>query len=418
MLSIRRPLTAGFALLVALAPLEVQSRALAGQSMPTMPTTRTEIATSYPASDVVRDWERILIRTVYIDGLSPVPVGVPYLGFTSLAMRDAAKTAYRQGHASAQAAVAVAAHDVLVAYFPAAASKLDADLETSLAAVPDSAWKDRGINIGADAASDMVTRRADDGRDDASIVYARDPRPGVWQPAPGGSMLAPWLGFVDLLVLPSRISVDGPNPLSSRQYARDFQEVKRTGAAVGADRTAFQTDTAQFFNSNSAIMISEGLLRYLDEHPVSLSKTVRLFAVIHAAMTDSVITCWRLKYDVGFWRPSQAIVGAADDGNPATVADPGWTPLIPNPPYSDYVSGHACLTAPAVETIRMMLGEETALTLHSYNTNADRTYGTLSEIEFDAFYARIWSGLHFRDAMKDGYHIGHKAARRILRLLR
>jgi hypothetical protein len=56
-------------------------------------------------------------------------------------------------------------------------------------------------------------------------------------------------------------------------------------------------------------------------------------------------------------------------------------------------------------------------TLHSYNTNADRTYGTLSEIEFDAFYARIWSGLHFRDAMQDGYHIGHKAARRVLRLL-
>jgi hypothetical protein len=412
MLSIRRPITAGVALLMAVVPLVVQSRAL-GQPVPTTATTHTETATS----DVARVWERILIRTVYTEGLSPVPVGVPYLGFTSLAMRDAAKTAYRQGDASPEAAVAVAAHDVLVAYFPASTSNLDADLETSLAALPDSTSKDRGITIGANAASDMVARRADDGRNDASIVYARDPAPGVWQPAPGGSMLAPWLGFVDLLVLPSRISVDGPNALTSRQYAKDFQEVKRTGAAVGADRTAFQTDTALFFNSNSAIMISEGLLRYLDEHPVSLSKTVRLFAVIHAAMTDSVITCWRLKYDVGFWRPSQAIVGAADDGNPATVADPGWTPLVPNPPYSDYVSGHACLTAPAVETIRKMLGEETALTLHSYNTNADRTYATLSEIEFDAFHARIWSGLHFRDAMKDGYHIGHEAAHRVLQLI-
>lgn len=416
MLSIRRPFTAGFALLMAVLPLAGQSQALAGQPLPTTATTHTETAT-YPASEVVRVWQRIIIRTVYTEGLSPVPVGVPYMGFTSLAMRDAAKTAYRQGHASPQAAVAVAAHDVLVAYFPASTSNLDADLETSLAALPESTWKDRGITVGADAASDMVARRADDGRNDASIVYTRDPAPGVWQPAPGGSMLAPWLGFVDLLVLPSRISVDGPYPLTSRQYARDFQEVKRTGAAVGADRTAFQTDTALFFNSNSAIMISEGLLRYLDEHPVSLSKTVRLFAVIHAAMTDSVITCWRLKYDVGFWRPSQAIVGAADDGNPATVADPGWTPLVPNPPYSDYVSGHACLTAPAVETIRRMLGEETALTLHSYNTNADRTYATLSEIEFDAFHARIWSGLHFRDAMTDGYHIGHEAARRVLQLI-
>jgi hypothetical protein len=131
-------------------------------------------------------------------------------------------------------------------------------------------------------------------------------------------------------------------------------------------------------------------------------------------MTDSVITCWRLKYDVGFWRPFQAIHGAGADRNPATVPDTTWAPLVANPPYSDYVSGHACLTSPAVETIRRMLGEETELTLHSYNTNADRTYPTLSEIEFDAFHARIWGGLHFRDAMEDGYYIGHTAARRVL----
>jgi hypothetical protein len=31
--------------------------------------------------------------------------------------------------------------------------------------------------------------------------------------------------------------------------------------------------------------------------------------------------------------------------------------------------------------------------------------------------ARIWSGLHFRTAMEDGYYIGHKTARRVLQLL-
>ena len=74
--------------------------------------------------------------------------------------------------------------------------------------------------------------------------------------------------------------------------------------------------------------------------------TPRLFAVMHTAMSDAIILCWRLKYDVGFWRPFQAIQAAETDGNPATTADPTWTPLIPNPPYSDYVSGHGCLTAP------------------------------------------------------------------------
>lgn len=214
-----------------------------------------------------------------------------------------------------------------------------------------------------------------------------------------------------------RVAVDGPDPITSPEYAFDYEEVKRTGAAVDADRTPFQTDTAQFFNSNSAIMLSEGLLRRLAVHPLTLSRTVRLFAVMHAAMTDSIITCWRLKYHYGFWRPFQAIPGAGTDGNPATEPDAAWTPLIATPPYPEYVSGHACLTAPAAEAIRRTLGETTSLTLHSYNTGADRTYSTLSALEYDAFHARIWSGLHFRDAMEDGYYVGHTAARRVLRLI-
>ena len=70
---------------------------------------------------------------------------------------------------------------------------------------------------------------------------------------------------------------------------------------------------------------------------------------MHAAMTDSLIQGWRLKRDVGFWRPIEAIAEAGDDENPDTAAAAGWTPLLaPTPPYSDYVSGHGCVTVPAV----------------------------------------------------------------------
>ena len=134
-------------------------------------------------------------------------------------------------------------------------------------------------------------------------------------------------------------------------------------------------------------------------------------------MTDSLIQCWRLKRDVGFWRPIQAIRGAENDGNPATTDDDTWTPLIPNPPYSDYVSGHGCLTGPAIEVIRRTLGERTKLTLISVNSPSPRTYTRLRDLEHDAFYARIWSGLHFRTAMADAYRIGHITARRVLKAL-
>jgi hypothetical protein len=36
-------------------------------------------------------------------------------------------------------------------------------------------------------------------------------------------------------------------------------------------------------------------------------------------------------------------------------------------------------------------------------------------LEHDAFLARIWAGIHFRDAMDDGYYIAHQTAQRVQR---
>jgi hypothetical protein len=235
-------------------------------------------------------------------------------------------------------------------------------------------------------------------------------------------MLAPWLGSIDPLVLDSLVPLDGPDELTSDGYAEDYDEVLRLGSADSTERTPFQTETARFFNSNSAIMVGEATVDLLEDEPMGLRRTAQLFAVMHGAMADSVIKAWQAKRDIGFWRPFQAIAGWETDENPDTGPWTGpttpWAPLIPNPPYSDYVSGHGSLTAPAIETLRRMMGEDTALTLHSYALDSDREYDDLSTIEDEAFHARIWGGLHFRTAMEDAYFLGHETARRVLRELR
>ena len=122
-------------------------------------------------------------------------------------------------------------------------------------------------------------------------------------------MLAPWLGFVDPLVSRERLDAGRPDRLGSGEYADDYLEVKRVGAATGADRTPYQTETAQFFNDNIAVLIQDAVLGRLEQHPRSLRATTRLFATMHGAMTDSIITAWRQKYDAGFCgrsRPSTA----------------------------------------------------------------------------------------------------------------
>ncbi len=378
---------------------------------------RSQRTAAAESPQVVLDWERILMQTVY--PVTPIPSGVPLLGFTSVAMHDAVKKSMHRTRSSETAAVAQAAHDVLVHYFPGSAATLDGHLATSLAAVSDPVARHRGELAGAAAADDMLASRVGDGYGDPNIHYTLPPGIGIWQPMPPTTdMLAAWLGSLEPLVVRRPVSVSGPYPLRSRRYAADYNEVKRLGGdpATGSERSLRQTNTALFFNSNSATMVGDALVRYLESGRghLSLAKTALLFARIHAAMTDSVIQVWRLKRDVGFWRPFEAIAGAGLDRNPSTAPQAGWAPLLGYPPYSDYVSGHASLTGPAVEVIRRTLGERTKLELISVNSPMPRTYPTLRALEWNAFHSRIWGGLHFRKAMVDGYKIGHVTARRVM----
>ena len=43
-----------------------------------------------------------------------------------------------------------------------------------------------------------------------------------------------------------------------------------------------------------------------------------------------------------------------------------------------------------------------------------RPYATLTALEHDALHARIWGGLHFRDAMEDTYYLGHTTADEVM----
>ena len=101
---------------------------------------------------------------------------------------------------------------MLAEYFPASAANLDADLAASLAMVPDGKKQAIGVSIGAAAADRMIASRVDDGRNDASVVYSKTPAPGIWQPAPGGAMALPWLGFVDPVVDVAPVRARRPRP--------------------------------------------------------------------------------------------------------------------------------------------------------------------------------------------------------------
>ncbi len=376
------------------------------------------------AAEAAVAWQRIAVRTLWIEpqpALAP-PVSSMYLTFTSLAVYDAAREAQRQGRVAATAAVARAAHDVLANYFPASKANLDADLAATMSRVPDG-WKaDAGAAIGAKSAADMIASRVNDGRFDLTRVYSKTPGVGVWQPGPGapatgGGMALAWLGFLKPVVDVAPVVLDGPDPLTSPAYAADYNEVAAVGSLTSTTRTAEQTAIAQFFApALVGAAYRNAVCDVLDAEPMGLLPTTRMFARMDAAVLTSFIQTFRLKFDLGYWRPFQAIAGAANDGNPATAPQTGWTPLIPNPSYSEYPSGHAAATSPFAEVLRLTLGDDTALVLRIGTQT--RSYATISALEHDALNARIWGGLHFRDGMDDGYLLGHTTAQRVMQVIR
>jgi hypothetical protein len=375
---------------------------------------------------VITTWDAIAVRTIVVQGLKPPPVAQLYLGFVSAAIYNAVVTIdgrftpyttqpRAHAHASPEAAAATAAYRVLSVYFPASAEQLTVDYQASLAQIPNGVGKVHGIRVGEDAARAIVRLREGDGRD-ANITLNVAPGPGVWRPTPPAfaPMLAPWLGFVRPLLLasPTQIPLAGPDPLTSTAYTRDFNEVKAVGAAASTTRTPAQTETARFWNDLLPVQYQAAFRDLATRHRLDIDHSARMLAILNMTAADAAIACWRGKYDFPFWRPSTAIQLADSDGNPATTADPTWTPLVANPPYPDYPSGHACLTGATANGLGSLLGAQNIdLVVSSAVTGTTRHYSTEDMLNQDTMNARVWLGIHFRKAVVDGNQLGHRVSR-------
>jgi hypothetical protein len=138
---------------------------------------------------------------------------------------------------------------------------------------------------------------------------------------------------------------------------------------------------------------------------------------------DAMITAWSDKYARLFWRPMAAIQHGADDGNPATVGDPTWTPLftpalpaaiagvgaaLTPPPYPEHPSGAVTYPSSTMHAFRSFFGTDDV----SFYTTSSRFPG--EQLHFDHFSdlinqvieARIWAGIHFRSADEQAANLG------------
>ena len=362
----------------------------------------------------------------------PPPVASQHLAMVQGAVYDAINSIvggyepYLEGlppappSASQAAAVATAAHDVLVnvelvpPLAPAIVERLDSLWSESLEAIAEGPDKEAGIAAGAAAAAAMLAARANDGRYEP-FSFTTGSEVGEWRPTLPNNASDPfaWVANVDPFVLDTsdQFRTKGPLPLQRPSYAREYDEVKTLGA-IDSVRSPEQEAVAQFFTVNPVELYNRTFRTVAAG--LSMADQARLFARLNIAGADALIHCWDEKVHWSNWRPITAIREGDADLNDRTVGDDEWTPLIATPPYPDHTSGYNCVTAAWMHTARRFFGHDTLafdlVRIAPNVPNVTRHYGRFTDVIEDTIDARVYEGIHFRTADEQGAQVGRDVA--------
>jgi hypothetical protein len=377
-------------------------------------------------ADTVTEWNSNASTALFVTAGQPPQASVLHMAMVHGAIYDAVN-AIDGGHEgylltsrvaqpfdSEDAAAAAAAHRVLLNLVPAQQGVLDAQYAASLAAIPDGSAKTRGIAVGEAAAAAMIAARTDDGRFGA-YRFPVGSGPGAWRPVLPAFVNDPnaWLKDVRPFLIESgtQFQSDGPLSLTSRKYAREFDEVKSLGSATSTTRTADQTLAARYWAENPPQTWSRIFRTLSAQQGLSLADNARLYAMLYMTAADALITVWNDKAHYLFWRPITAIREADTDDNPWTTADPNWLPLIPTPPYAEHSSGHAGLSGSFVATLQDFFSTDQIGWTDTNNGGLTRSFTQFSQAIDEIIEARVWSGIHFHTADEQGAKIGRQVAK-------
>jgi hypothetical protein len=385
------------------------------------------------AQSVVSDWLDHAATTVVVNARKDPATSNVYFAYTAVAMYDAASSIDRHfkpfavtvdapAGAQIDAAVVTAAHDLLAHYFPDQQSTLDGELATSLAAISDGQAKTDGICVGKSVAAQWIRMRSGDGIE-AKVVYTPGHGQGVWEPIPNVPAPAPnvtpppvdpWFTQFRPLALRSPdqfiSALDQPYALTSAEWAADFKLTRDYGAQKSMYRTPQQTEIGLFWTDGPAQVV-RALRSLIDSQNLNTVSSARMTAMACVSIADAFAAAMSAKYHFAFWRPLTAIRNADASINPATVADPAWTPLAPTPGHPEYPANHGTITQAFMDALTDFFGTaKVSITFTSAVTHTTHTFSNLQDVVREVDNARVYGGMHYRHSVLQGNLLGRLVA--------
>jgi membrane-associated phospholipid phosphatase len=200
-----------------------------------------------------------------------------------------------------------------------------------------------------------------------------------------------------------------PPPSFATDPDSDFYAEALAVHAATTDMTPEQLAIARFWSDDPMlsptppghwVAIARIVLDDQDADAVTRADTL---ARIGIGLTDAMIACWRAKFEYDLLRPVTYI---------RAQIDPAFTPLLITPPFPEYPSGHSTLSGAAAEILTALFGPDLAFvdTTHEDDGMPARPFGSFREAAEEAGISRLYGGIHFPAAIREGLEQGRCVA--------
>lgn len=266
----------------------------------------------------------------------------------------------------------------------------------------------------------------------SSSKYTVTNDPGTWVPTPPGYFQAvePHWKEMRTLVLDSCSQCMPPRPpkFTPEDKNSDLYKavvfVKNTGDSL----TDEQKHIADFWDDNPFKLNVVGHVMYAtkkfspaghwmnivgiiaQKKNANFSETALAYAKTAIALYDAFISCWDEKYRSNYVRPITVI---------NKYMDPEWQPYIQTPPFPEYTSGHAVISAAAAEAMASIFGDNITYTDTSETEFGipPRTFNSIRQAAEEAGMSRVYGGIHYKYSCdignKEGKQVGEMVVQRL-----
>lgn len=259
----------------------------------------------------------------------------------------------------------------------------------------------------------------DDGGDESYLrnfpnTYTPPVGPGFWVPTANGQVaLQPfWGATVATLVLPSASVCDpGPPPEYSEDPSSAFYGEASLDYQISKTLTPEQIIIARYWADGAGTFSGPGhsmaiVGEVLTQHDGTLADAAEAYARAGLADADALTSTWWVKFHYNLIRPVTYI---------RRVIDPAWNPLLPTPPFPEYVSAHSAQSAASLATLEDLLGTNVSFVDHAHDADgfAARSFDHIFAAAEEAGISRVYAGIHFQSGNLNGRALGRCVAAKV-----